>query len=169
MKLVGKIIASVLPLKRGEFTFLFKKVDVPLSVSTFLHKDDVVSAVREAGYGVIVADNISGVNVTYGEPKTASGDWIDYVQLSYRIKEELQKNIFSAFINSPKIGNTKDGISLLISVVQLTLESIGPLYNIKLYTDDLIVGSDRSFSGLRFSAVYDGAIQATEIRGEISA
>lgn len=169
MKLTGKLLASVLPLKRGEFTFLFKKVDVPLSVSAFLPKDDVVSVVREAGYGVIVAENISGVNVTYGEPKTASGDWIDYVQLSYRIKEELQKNIFSAFINSPKIGNTKDGISLLISVVQLTLESIGPLYNIKLYTDDLIVGSDRSFSGLHFSAVYDGAIQATEIRGEISA
>ena len=169
MKLTGKLLASVLPLKRGEFTFLFKKVDVPLSVSTSINKDDVVAAVREAGYGVIVADNISGVNVTYGEPKTASGDWIDYVQLSYRIKEELQKNIFSAFINSPKIGNTKDGISLLISVVQLTLESISPLYNIKLYTDDFIVGSDRSFSGLQFSAVYDGAIQATEIRGEISA
>lgn len=169
MKLTGKLLASVLPLKSGEFTFLFKKVDVPLSVSTSLHKDDVVSVVREAGYGVIVADSISGVNVTYGEPKTASGDWIDYVQLSYRIKEELQKNIFSAFINSPKIGNTKDGISLLISVVQLTLESIGPLYNIKLYTDDLIVGSDRSFSGLRFSAVYDGAIHAVEIKGEISA
>ena len=168
MKLTGKILASVLPLKRGEFTFLFKRMDIPLSSSAQLYNDDVVAAVREAGYGVIVADNISGVNVTYGEPKTASGDWIDYVQLSYKIKEELQKNIFSAFINSPKIGNTKDGISLLISVVQLTLESIGPLYNIKLYTDDLIVGSDRSFSGLRFSAVYDGAIQATEIRGEIS-
>ena len=169
MKLTGKILSSVLPLKRGEFTFLFKRLNIALSTTSNLRNDDVVDAAREAGFGVIVADNISGVNVTYGEPKTASGDWIDYVQLSYRIKEELQKNIFTAFINSPKIANTKEGINLLLSVVQLTLESIAPLYNIKLNTENLVVGQDRSFSGLQFSAVYDGAIHATEIKGEISA
>jgi hypothetical protein len=169
MKFIGSLIGGVVGKKRGEYTLLHKRLFVPSNESATMQIDDIVQESKDRNIGVIMNANILGEQVTVGNPKTASGEWIDFVQVFYRIKDELQVAIANLLMNTPKIPATKQGKDTIAIVVQTTLEAIGVLYNVKVDTTDMIVDSNRTFSGLRFSAIYDGAINSVEIRGEVSA
>lgn len=125
------------------------------------------------GYYVTVA----GVNVTQGG-KMGDGEWPDIVVGTDWIVARIREEIFRALVNNPKLPTSDAGILSVQSIVTSVLSKAADMGILQkdgievtvpkyadLSQDDK---TNRRVSGIKFRALYEGAINTVALVGELS-
>lgn len=120
---------------------------------------------------------VGGVNITQ-EGKVASGEWIDIIIGTDWLEARLREEVFSAFVNNRKIPYDDTGIAMIEGLVKGVLQRAAKA---GILQEDSIVVTvpkyadipqadklDRKLPDVKFTALYQGAIQRTTINGTIS-
>ena len=120
---------------------------------------------------------VGGVNITQ-EGKVASGEWIDIIIGTDWLEARLREEVFSAFVNNRKIPYDDTGIAMIEGLVKGVLQRAAKagilqedsiVVTVPKYAD--IPQADklaRKLPDVKFTALYQGAIQRTTINGTIS-
>lgn len=120
---------------------------------------------------------VGGVNITQ-EGKVASGEWIDIIIGTDWIEARLREEVFSAFVNNRKVPYDDTGIAMIEGLVKGVLQRAAKagilqedsiVVTVSKYAD--IPQADklaRKLPDVKFTALYQGAIQRTTINGTIS-
>ena len=120
---------------------------------------------------------VGGVNITQ-EGKVASGEWIDIIIGTDWIEARLREEVFSAFVNNRKVPYDDTGIAMIEGLVKGVLQRAAKagilqedsiVVTVPKYAD--IPQADklaRKLPDVKFTALYQGAIQRTTINGTIS-
>lgn len=120
---------------------------------------------------------VGGVNITQ-EGKVASGEWIDIIIGTDWIEARLREAVYGALVNNRKIPYDDGGISIIEGLVKSVLSQAAaagilqgdsievtvPKYKDIPQADKLA----RKLPDVKFTALYQGAIQRTTINGTIS-
>lgn len=120
---------------------------------------------------------VGGVNITQ-EGKVASGEWIDIIIGTDWIEARLREAVYGALVNNRKIPYDDSGIAIIEGLVKSVLSQAAaagilqgdsievtvPKYKDIPQADKLA----RKLPDVKFTALYQGAIQRTTINGTIS-
>lgn len=120
---------------------------------------------------------VGGVNVTQ-EGKVASGEWIDIIIGTDWIEARIREEVYGAFVNNRKVPYSDVGIGMIKGLVKAVLyraaamgilqensiEVTAPKFADIPQADKLA----RKLPDVQFRALYQGAIQKTEINGTVS-
>lgn len=118
-----------------------------------------------------------GVGITL-EGKVASGEWIDIIIGTDWIEARIREEVFAAFVNNRKVPYDDNGITMVEGIIKGVLNDAADLgiiqrdsikVTVPKYKD--IPQADklaRKLSGVKFSALYLGAIHAVSIDGTLS-
>lgn len=120
---------------------------------------------------------VGGVNITQ-EGRVASGEWIDIIIGTDWIEARLREAVYGAFVNNRKISYDDRGITTIEGLVKGVLSQAAaagilqadsivvtvPKYKDVPQADKLA----RKLPDVKFTALYQGAIQRTTINGTIS-
>lgn len=120
---------------------------------------------------------VGGVNITQ-EGKVASGEWIDIIIGTDWLEARLREEVFSALVNNRKIPYDNTGIAMIEGLVKGVLQRAAKA---GILQEDSIVVTVPKFADIpqadklarklpdvKFTALYQGAIQRTTINGTIS-
>lgn len=120
---------------------------------------------------------VGGVNITQ-EGKVASGEYIDIIIGTDWIEARIREEVYGAFVNNRKVPYSDVGIGMIKGLVKGVLfraagmgilqedsiEVTAPKFADIPQADKLA----RKLPNVKFRALYQGAIQKTEINGNIS-
>ena len=120
---------------------------------------------------------VGGVNITQ-EGKVASGEYIDIIIGTDWIEARIREEVYGAFVNNRKVPYNDVGIGMIKGLVKGVLfraagmgilqedsiEVIAPKFADIPQADKIA----RKLPNVKFRALYQGAIQKTEINGNIS-
>jgi hypothetical protein len=123
-------------------------------------------------------ENVGGVNVISSDAVVASGEFIDTMRGSDKLSTRMSERIFTTILNEPKIPLTNDGGATLENDIRAELQvSIDDGF---IQGDTIIVTvpdastlsvADRAarfYSGITFSANFQGAVHKVGIDGKLS-
>lgn len=120
---------------------------------------------------------VGGVNITQ-EGKVASGEWIDIIIGTDWVEARIREEVYGAFVNNRKVPYNDVGIGMIKGLVKGVLfraagmgilqedsiEVTAPKFADIPQVDKIA----RKLPNVKFRALYQGAIQKTEINGTIS-
>lgn len=118
-----------------------------------------------------------GVGITL-EGKVASGEWIDIIIGTDWIEARIREEVFAAFVNNRKVPYDDNGITMVEGIIKGVLNDAAGLGIIQRDSIKVTVPKfkdipqadklARKLSGVKFSALYLGAIHAVSIDGTLS-
>lgn len=122
-----------------------------------------------------IYDTVAGVDITRNGT-VGSGEYIDIMRGIDWLTARIRENVFSAFVNAPKIPYTNGGIRIIDSHLRATLtEGINEGFLLDFTTNAPLLKNidpndkaNRVLKGVTFKATPTNAIQKVEIRGEVS-
>ena len=129
---------------------------------------------KHANYFVTVG----GLNLTQGNGKVASGEYIDVIRFLNWLKSEMGLRVFAALANLPKVPFTDTGLDVIRSVMLAVLQDgidVGGLVDgtqvveMPVVADiDPITKGERTLDNVTFSAELQGAINKVIVQGTIN-
>jgi len=166
-------LGKQLPTDPGSTTWMFKT----LSGVTFDALTDTQST-NARNKKANTYENIAGVNMTQ-EGTVASGEYIDIIRGVDWLQARITENVFSRFVNLPKIPYTDGGIAIIESeVISAITEGIdsGFIAESPQFTVSVPLAADvssvdkiaRFLPDVEFVAYLAGAIHKTKIEGVVS-
>ena len=112
------------------------------------------------------------------EGKVASGEWIDIIIGTDWIEARIREEVFAAFVNNRKVPYDDNGITMVEGIIKGVLNDAADLGIIQRDSIKVTVPKfkdipqadklARKLSGVKFSALYLGAIHAVSIDGTLS-
>lgn len=160
------------PYLPGSSTWAFKSI-------TGSSPDILTSAQKNYALGknANTYTTVAGSKITQNG-KVAGGEWLDIVIGIDALTAELQETVFAAQVQSRKLNYDDGGITAHGGLIQGVLEKYGrqgvlQIDSIKLTLPryDDVPSADRNarkLTGITFSALLQGAIHITEIRGTVA-
>jgi hypothetical protein len=168
------LLANRLPHPPGSYTMAFKTLP---GVKADKLTSSQISALKAKNYNYYTV--VGGVAITqYGY--TASGEWMDVAIGLAWLKADMQRNIYQAKLNRPKIPFTNKGKNIIVSAIDTSLKAA---VAVDLFSSDpapTVTAPDvatvssankiaRNLPDVGFSATLAGAIHLTNVTGTVSA
>jgi len=166
------VFGQILPRNPGSYTAMFKSL---AGIAVVDLTDTQSRNARDKN--CMIYTEVGGANITQ-EGQTAEGEFIDVIIFVDWLRARITENVYSRFVNLPKIPFTDAGIAIveaeLKTVLQLGIERGGiaedPAFTV---TVPLAAGVSTADKALRllpdveFEATLAGAIHAVTINGRV--
>lgn len=169
---VAAYVAKLFAYQPGSANWNYKSLD---GITTDALTPQQATNLDTAKVGYYV--KISGAPVTQGG-KTGAGEWIDIIVGTDWITARIREEIYALLLNNPKLPMSDAGIQSVQVAIKSVLERAAEMGILQKEGIDVTVpkyadlsASDKSarrVTGITFSAIYEGAINAIGISGTIS-
>ncbi len=167
------LLGKQLPTDPGSTTWMFKTLS-GVTFDALTDTQSINARAKEAN----TYESIAGVNMT-AEGTMASGEYIDIMRGVDWLQARIQENVFSRFVNLPKIPFTDGGIAIIESEIISAItdgidngfiaESPAFTVTVPLAADVSTVDkANRFLPNVEFLAYLAGAIHKVRIEGVVS-
>lgn len=166
-------LGKQLPTDPGSTTWMFKTLS-GVTFDALTDTQSIAARAKEAN----TYESIAGVNMTQ-EGTVASGEYIDIIRGVDWLQARITENVFSRFVNLPKVPFTDGGIAIIESeIISAITEGVdsgfiaeSPQFTVTVPLAVNVSSVDkiaRFLPDIEFLAYLAGAIHKTKIEGVVS-
>lgn len=166
------VFGQILPRDPGSYTVMFKSL---AGIAVVYLTDTQSTNARDKN--CMIYTEIGGANITQ-EGQTAEGEYIDVIIFIDWLEARMTENVYSRFVNLPKIPFTDAGIAIveaeLKAVLQLGVDRTGiaedPAFTVTVPLAASVSTTDKAnrlLPDVEFEATLAGAIHAVTINGRV--